>query len=380
MDSGQSWEASAACWNDEEAKSRLDLLCQVGKEVGSASQMAPLVGQVTKMTQRTLRASASSVLLLDDQGQELLFDIAEGPAGERLRQLKLSAESGIAGWVVRSGQPLIVNNVARDERFNNNVDRITGFNTKSILCVPLKINRKIIGVLEVLNKLDGSDFNSDDLEVSVSVAATAAMAIENVRAHLMLVKAYRGTIKALAAAIDAKDSYTAGHSQRVTEYALQGATPLSLSPEETEVLEYAGTLHDIGKIGITEAILNSPGPLTAQEWKIVRRHPGIGANILQEIPFLEKTRPLVLHHHERYDGKGYPDGIKGEEIPLGARLLAIADAYEAMTSQRPYRKWVLAPEQAFGELERNTGTQFDPEVVKVFVSVMQNARQAQEIG
>ena len=356
--------------SDQETNMRLNLLCEVGKKVGSVPRLTELVEQITQMTQRTLNAAASSVLLLDDQERELLFEVAEGQAGKQLRQARLSAQSGIAGWVVRHGKPLIINDVNQDKRFNKSVDEITGFVTRSIMCAPLIVRRKVIGVIEVLNKLDGGDFSGQDLEALVSVAATTAIAIENVRLHRTVLNAYKSTIKALAATIDAKDPHTRGHSQRVTEYALMGAAALSLPPEELEVLEYAGILHDMGKIGIAESILTNPGPLAPEEWEIMRRHPRIGANILEEIPFLEKARRLVLHHHERYDGNGYPDGLKREDIPLGARLLAVADAYEAMTSPRPYRERPLTHKEALEELERNMGTQFDPEVATVFVDVV----------
>ena len=355
---------------DRETKTRLDLLCEVGKKVGSVSQLTQLVEQVTQMTQRTLNASASSVRLLDDQERELLFEVAEGQARRQLRQARLSAQCGIAGWVARHGEPLIVNDVSKDKRFDKGVDATTGFVTKSIMCAPLVVHRKIIGVIEVLNKVDGSDFSGQDLEVLVSVAATAAMAIENTKLHQTVLNAYKSMIKALVATIDAKDPHTRGHSQRVTEYALLGATALSLSREELEVLEYAAILHDMGKIGIDERILTNPGRLTSEEWGIIRRHPLTGANILKDIPFLERARRLVLHHHERYDGNGYPHGLKGEDIPIGARLLAVADAYEAMTSPRPYRERTLTHKEALEELERNIGTQFDPDVVESFVDIM----------
>jgi len=323
------------------------------------------------MTQRTLKASASSVLLLDEQKQELLFEVAEGEAGKRLRRVRISAQSGIAGWVVKNGKPLIVNDVNRDTHFSKNVDEITGFVTRAIICAPLIMRSKIIGVIEVLNKLDGSDFSGQDLETLVSVASTAAISIENVRLNQTILDAYKSTIKALAAAIDAKDPYTCGHSQRVTEYALLGANSLSFSREELEDLEYAGILHDIGKIGIADSIITKPGALTAEERAIMRNHSLIGANMLKEISFLEKARRLVLRHHERYDGKGYPDGLKGEAIPKGARLLAVADAFDTMTTNRPYHA-ALTSNFAIEELYRFSGTQFCPAAVEAFVSGFRN--------
>jgi HD-GYP domain-containing protein (c-di-GMP phosphodiesterase class II) len=236
----------------------------------------------------------------------------------------------------------------------------------------LMVHRKILGVIEVLNKLDGSDFNEQDLEAVVSVAATAAMAIENTRLHLTILDAYKSTILTLAAAIDAKDPYTRGHSQRVMEYTLLAGTVLALPADEMETLEYASILHDIGKIAIDANILNKPDDLSSAEWEIVREHPIIGANILKEIPFLEKASELVLYHHERYDGKGYPKGYKGEEIPMGSRLIAVADAFDTMTTDRSYRA-AFSIDYSIQELQACAGSQFCPEAVKAFVSCLESS-------
>ena len=352
---------------EQENKARLNLLYEVGKKVGSASQLIPVVKQITVMTQRTLAASASSVLLLGDQEQELFFEVAVGPAGKTLRQVRLGMQSGIAGWVASHGKPLIINDVSSDQRFDKSVDEVTGFVTRSIICAPLVTHRQVIGVIEVLNKVDGSDFTEQDLAALVSVASTAAMAIENARLHQTVLDAYKSTIKALAAAIDAKDPYTRGHSQRVMEYALLGGRALSLSEEELGTLEYAGILHDVGKIAIADNILNKPDTLTPKEWEIMHEHSVIGANILREIPFLQKTSQLVLHHHERYDGKGYPGGLKGEDIPMGARLIAVADAFDTMTTDRSYRP-ALTVDYTISELYGCSGTQFCPVALEAFVS------------
>jgi response regulator RpfG family c-di-GMP phosphodiesterase len=351
----------------QDANAMLELLCEVGKKVGSVPKIEKLVKNITQMTQQTLKAAASSILLFDGGRQELLFEVAEGKAGKALKQIRLSPQSGIAGWVARYGKPLIVNDVTTDQRFERSLDEITGFVTRSILCVPLAVHRRVIGVIEVLNKLDGSDFNAQDLETLTSVASTAAMAIENTKLNQTILEAYKGTIKALAAAIDAKDHYTRGHSQRVMKYALLGGTSLSFSQEESEVLEYASILHDIGKIGIADSILSKPAPLTYQEWKMIIRHPQIGADILSGVPFLEEARKLILHHHEMYDGNGYPAGLKYDEIPMGARLLAVTDAFDTMTTDRAYRA-SLGIDCAIEELYRCSGTQFCPVAVNAFIS------------
>jgi putative nucleotidyltransferase with HDIG domain len=305
--------------------------------------------------------------LFDDNEQDLYFEAASGPVGKALRHVKINTENSIAGQVAHTGKPLIVNDVSRDPNFRRNIDNITRFVTKSLICVPLVTHNKTIGVLEVLNKLDGSDFNESDMHTLVSVATTAAMAIENTRLHQTILDAYKSTISTLAAAIDAKDPYTLGHSQRVMEFSLLAGSSLSLPTEEMEILEYAGILHDIGKIVVDARILNKPGNLTLPEWNIIREHPAIGANLLKKIPFLEKASNIVLYHHERYDGKGYPDGLKGEEIPMGARLIAVADAFDTMTTDRSYRP-ASSIDYSVNELRGCTGTQFCPVAVEAFIS------------
>jgi putative two-component system response regulator len=177
------------------------------------------------------------------------------------------------------------------------------------------------------------------------------------------------TIKVLALALDARDHYTHGHSREVTEYAVAIAKEMGLPVKEIEIIRDAGILHDIGKIGIPDAVLLKPGRLTEEEYEQIKKHPEIGKSILQPVNCLADKIPLIYHHHERVDGTGYPAGLAGENIPLGARILAVADAYQAMTSDRPYRK-ALSMQIAIGELEKFKGKQFDPQIVDIFLRIL----------
>ena len=351
----------------QDAESKSNLFKEIARKASSVSQVSHLIDQTVRMAKEILNASASSILLVDEEKQELFFEFADGEAGGALKEVRISIQSGIAGWVASHGRPIVVNDVARDHRFYKGVDRTTGFTTKSIMCAPLIVHNKVIGVIEVLNKLDESDFNERDLEALKAVASTAALAIDNLRIHGELLYGYSNAVRALATAIDEKDPYTCGHSQRVKEYALLCARALSLPPGELEAIEYAGLLHDIGKIGIPDATLRKAGPLTSQEWALMRNHPRIGASIVGSIPRLEEVRELILHHHEHYDGTGYPRGLKGESIPIGARLLAVADAFDTMTTNRAYRA-ALSMDSAIEELRRCSGTQFCPVAVEAFIS------------
>jgi HD-GYP domain-containing protein (c-di-GMP phosphodiesterase class II) len=352
---------------EQDNKARLELVYGVNKKIRSSPQMTQMLEQVIKTAQKTLNISAASVLLFGDNEEELFFEVASGPVGKTLRQVKLSTRYGIAGQVARTGKPLIVNDVARSEKFHRMIDDTTGFQTKSLVCAPLMVKNRILGVIEALNKLDGTEFDEQDLEAVVAVATTTAMSIENTRRYQTTLEAFRNTMSTLAAAIDAKDPYACGHSQRVMEYTLMAGGYFSLSPEEIDTLKNAALLHDIGKIGVDCCILNKKCPLTSEEWEIIRQHSVIGSNLLKEITSLEAASELVLYHHERFDGKGYPAGLKGEDIPLGARLIAIADAFDTMTTGRAYRS-VLTIDEAIKELQNCAGTQFCPVAVTAFVS------------
>ena len=351
----------------QENEARLELIYQVSKQVEAVPRMASMLKNIIEMTQNTLGAAAASILLFDDSQHDLYFEAASGPVGQKLSHVRVDTKSGIAGEVIQTGKPLIVNDVRQHPGFRRNVDDTTGFVTRSLMCVPLVTNNKTIGVLEVLNKLDNGNFNESDVHAVTSVATTAAMAIENTRLHQTIVDAYKTTILTLAEAIDAKDPYTLGHSKRVMKYSIMAGKVLPLQADDLETLEYASMLHDVGKISVDTRILNKPDSLTQSEWRIIQEHPSIGAHMLKKIHFLEKAGDIVLHHHERYDGKGYPDGLKGEAIPLEARILSVADSFDTMTTDRSYRP-ALRREYAIAELRRGTGTQFCPAAVSAFIS------------
>ena len=187
-------------------------------------------------------------------------------------------------------------------------------------------------------------------------------------------KVYLDTIRALAAAIDAKDPYTKGHSERVAEMSVALAQELNLSDRDIEDIEYTALLHDIGKIGIEDSILGKKGGLTSQEYEKIKEHTIMGANIIEPVDFLKNSYKAIYHHHEKYNGKGYPDGLKEKDIPLLARIIAVADAYDAMSSDRPYRK-KLNKDEILKELKDQSGKQFDPEVVKALILILDRERE-----
>jgi response regulator RpfG family c-di-GMP phosphodiesterase len=209
---------------------------------------------------------------------------------------------------------------------------------ESILMFPLCSKENLTGIFTLFYPKVVEELEREEIEVVGAIAAQASLAIENAALYEDIERSYFSTVKALARAIEVKDPYTHGHSERVTEYALMIAEAMELDEREKQKLKYAATLHDIGKIGIAGRVLNKPGALTDEEYLHVKTHPLLGDTIVEPVEFLQGPRPIILHHHERFDGKGYPDGLKGDDIPLSARILSVADAFEAMRSDRPYRK------------------------------------------
>ncbi len=354
---------------------RLELLYEVAGKVSSVPEVSKLLEEILVITQRILQASASSLFLID-QEEQLYVQAAGGKAASALKQQRPDFSSGIVSWVARYGKPAISNDVTRDNRFNKDIDQVTGFVTRSILAVPLMKGPKIIGVMEVLNKGGGRVFDDRDLRVLTGLVSTealmllvsmAATAIDNIRQSQTVLDGYKSTIENLVTAVDARDPYALGHSRRVKEYALLAASSFAFSPEELRVVEFGALLHDIGKIGIDESILRESGLLTTEDWCIIREHPLKGANIVEDIPYLGMSRDIILNHHEWYDGTGYPAGLKGENIPIGARLVAVADAFDTMITDHSYRA-ALSVDEAIAQLIKCSGTQFCPVAVEAFIS------------
>lgn len=236
--------------------------------------------------------------------------------------------------------------------------------------VPLIVKEEAVGVLNVGSKRP-SAFTTEDLSTLERLASQISVALENSRLVSDLQELFLGTVKSLSSAIDAKSKWTAGHSERVTSYALGIGKEMGLAEAELKNLELAGLLHDVGKIGTYESILDKPGKLTDEEIAIMRQHPVKGAEIIAPIKQLTGVIPAIKHHHEFYDGTGYPDGLKGEEIPFHARILAVADTFDAMKADRPYRAG-RTMEFIMEEFRRCSGTQFDPKVIEVFLKLMEN--------
>jgi HD-GYP domain-containing protein (c-di-GMP phosphodiesterase class II) len=352
----------------EDRIGELHAIFEIDKAITSAVDLDTVLQQIVQMSIGLFDAKISSLMLLDEETQELVMAAAHGLSEEYITKGNIKVGESIAGRVIQEGRPIAVPDITVDPRHI-----YSGYALKegltSLLSVPLSLKDKVIGVLNIYTD-DQHNFTPHEINLFTSLASQAAIAIENARLFESLEEIYLDVITALASAIDARDSYTHGHSHRVTEYAVLIAEEMGLTPEEIDIIRNASILHDVGKIGIKEEILKKPGKLTEDETLEMQYHPFIGTRILQSVKLLEPVLPLVYHHQEKYDGSGYPEGLKGQEIPLGARVIGVCDAFEAMTSDRPYRK-ALPVEKALAELRNEAGRQFDPEIVEVFFRLME---------
>ncbi|MEX1016472.1 MAG: HD-GYP domain-containing protein [Phycisphaeraceae bacterium] len=257
--------------------------------------------------------------------------------------------------------------VVVDDTASLNIAGLTSL-AQSLLVVPLHADGRLLGLLLGGDKLDGADIGSVDSKLCSSLANSLSIFIENRMLYEDMQSMFMGTLHALTAAIDAKDSYTHGHSERVALMSRALAEAAGLDEATCERVYVAGLVHDVGKIGVPEAVLCKPGKLTEEEFGLIKLHPEIGARILQDIRQMSDLIPGVLYHHERWDGRGYPHGLKGEGIPLFGRLIGLADAFDAMSSDRTYRR-ALQLDEVLKEMHRCTGSQFDPGLVKLFVKL-----------
>ncbi|HEY5973553.1 MAG TPA: HD domain-containing phosphohydrolase, partial [Geobacteraceae bacterium] len=353
--------------NLEKAVTRLSTLYKVGLAINSTMELDTLFKLIVDTTTATLSAQIAYIILYDRDKESLKVTTMTGhgplPAGGSFIPMK---PSSVSTWVVNNCKPLLITDINDTPQF----DRFSalGYERKTLICAPLITKDEIIGTITVVNKNDNTTYTNDELELLSTIAAQASIAIKNAKLYDEQQKTYMNTIHALVSAIEASDSYTRGHSERVTRYSLSLAKKLGLPQERLKIIERAAILHDIGKIGIDLSLLHKEGKLTPEDIFDLQQHPLIGMKILEPIEFLHDVRLCIGQHHERFDGKGYPNSISSDQMLIESRILAIADAFDAMTSNRPYRR-ALPLTIAVKELTDNAGTQFDPHMVPHFIEL-----------
>jgi response regulator RpfG family c-di-GMP phosphodiesterase len=349
----------------QELERRQMLLARFGRRIATETHIDSLLTIIAEEVRHILSADRCSVFIVDKDKNELWTKVALG-VGEKV--LRIPIGQGVAGFVARTGSAVNIRDAYRDTRFTQDFDKITGYQTKSVLAVPLKDREgKPVGVFEVLNKTKGS-FNEEDEGFLRILATIAASAIENARLYDNLRKSHLETIYRMAMVAEYRDQQdTASHLQRISKYSAMLAAQLGLPMDQIEELRYASPLHDIGKVAIPDAILLKPGKLTPDEYEEMKKHPVYGGKMLEnaESRLLQVARNVAMCHHEHWDGTGYPKGLKGDAIPIEARIVSVVDVFDALTTKRVYKgAWSI--EDTFIYMNEQSGRLFDPSIIEAF--------------
>ena len=319
-------------------------LVKIGRSITAVTDINVLLKVIAEETKIAIQADRCTVFMYDKEKNELWSKVALGMDSQEIR---FPADRGLAGYVVKTGEPLNIPDAYNDSRFNPDIDKETGYRTKTILCMPIKNNnQEIIGAFQVLNKLNGV-FTKGDEDLLAAIGGSASIALENAQLFEQQKELYKeqkelfeSFIDTLATSIDARDKITAGHSSRVKLYSMLLVDELGCDEKFKELVEKAAILHDIGKIGIRDSVLQKEGKLTDDEYKHIQEHVRITHDILEKIHMSQDFKTITeiaCSHHEKYDGSGYYRHLSGENIPYGGRILAVADVFDAITSKRHYR-------------------------------------------
>ncbi len=350
-------------------------LLKVGRTIAVETNIDTLLTIIAQEIKQALNADRCTVFLLDEEKHQLWSKVA---LGLEMQEIRFASNLGLAGHVATTGETVNIKDAYTDNRFNKEIDMQTGYKTKTILCMPIRnLSHQIVGVFQVLNKKNG-EFTQKDEDLLIAIGSSAGIALENANLfnrQKMLIdeqkQLFSSFIDTLSASIDARDKITSGHSKRVTMYASLICDELNMDEKEKEVIKHASLLHDIGKIGIKDSILQKEGKLTSEEYDHIKQHAKITNDILGKIYVskqFENVAQIASSHHERYDGKGYFLGLEGEQIPLGGRILAVCDVFDAITSKRHYRS-KMEIQDAIKILIEGANTHFDKKIVDVFLSI-----------
>jgi len=340
-------------------------LYKISEAMGSTIRLDFLLNLILETAIKELEADMASVLLRDEKTNRLIPEASLGVPSKMKKSGLLTGQDNISKWVIKHGRPRVFDKNEIGERFFSPHLRK---NIRSVIVHPLMAKGKAIGIL-ILIRSEGriSPFTTGQLHSLSIIASKAASAIENSRLYEELKESYLQTLTALANAVEARDIYTRGHTERVCSMAQSLCREMGWNEEKLWEVKMGGILHDIGKIGVPDAILNKAEALTPDEFEIMKQHPICGAKILEGISFLAPAVPYVLYHHERFDGKGYPYGLRNDQIPIQGRLMAVVDTFDAMTSDRPYRK-AKSFKMVLKEIRECAGTQFDPHIAELFLN------------
>ncbi len=342
----------------------LSAIYRFSENLGTEIHTDILCEKIVEEVSDTLEVSNVTIMLLDQEAGDLYTAACKGDCAEASRNFRLKKDQGIPWQVINTRKPLIVCDVT------SHPYHVSSPHTKtSLMAAPITVKDRILGAICASDKREGKEFYSNELKLLTAIANQSAIAIENAKLYKNLENLFVSIVRSFAAALDAKSAWTAGHSERVTKYSVAIARELGVDKSFIENIRTCGLLHDIGKIGIPEIILDKQDGITNDEYETIRQHTIKGARILEHIHGFESIIPGIKYHHERWDGLGTPEGLNGEAIPLIARILAVADSYDAITSNRPYRI-KRKKNDAVNEIKKCAGTQFDPVIVEAFLKAV----------
>jgi len=344
----------------------LDTFYQVSRTINSILTIDLLLQRIAKTLLDVFSDVQMICILLKENGEDLEPKLIETKVAGHPLRIKLSWS--VINEAVTEEVCILANDAFNDARFSAS-ESILAINLRSVMCAPIVNRGAVLGAIYLDNREKPDCFDEDDAALLSALANQSAVAIDNSRLYEEIQESYHEAILALLNTIEAKDHYTRGHSQRTSRYALGIAQELGLTEEECDQIKTAAELHDIGKVGVKDLIIGKESPLSTIEFDSIQAHVLTGETIIKPIQNLYFTLPMVRHHHENYDGSGYPDGLKGNEIPLGARIIGVADAFDAMTTQRPYNE-PLSFKDALEEVQASKGKQFDPDVVDALASMI----------
>lgn len=342
-----------------------NVLLKIAAGASSTQNIDMFLDVILETTVQALEGNVGALLILGKNKNELVVKNIFGSSTPYLKNQVISLDKELVGWVVKQAKPLLIPGLHKTAEVNAQA----GLFEPPLIATPLVFYNEVIGVLTVSGKKTGGDFTEEELIILSNLAAQVALAHENARLNADNQKTYLETITALALAVEARDLYSRGHSDRVGDYAVKIARKLNLSEDQIKTVQEAAELHDVGKIGIGDDILRKPASLTDIEHSIMEQHPVIGEGIILPLHGFQHLRDPVRHHHEWLNGEGYPDKLKGEQISIEARVLSVADSFDAMTSDRPYRK-KLDIRQAKEELLRYAGIRYDKAVVEALIQII----------
>ena len=354
-------------------QSQLRALMSVGQVINSSMGLRRVLEEVMDSLISLIHAERGFLMLRESNG-ELAVQIARGIAHINLDEEAFKVSKTVVRKVVESGAPVLTTNAQADPRFDAQMS-VAAYQLRSILCVPLKLKDDLIGVLYVDNRAHAGIFKENDLELISGFADQAAVAINSARlfedlqeSHRELEKAYQATLEGWVRALDLRDKETEGHTQRVTILTQRLARSMGVDGEALVHITRGALLHDIGKMAIPDGILLKPGQLTEDERMLIQKHPVYAYEMLSPIAFLVPAIDIPYCHHEKWDGSGYPRGLRGKDIPFAARIFPVVDVWDALTSNRPYRK-ALPQYEVRQRIKNDSGKHFDPVVVDAFMEM-----------